>query len=71
MDPDCEPLTGKIQALVGDLNWYDLYRPLLNFKTTSSLEDRIGETIVDGEVKTFKRGMTMQEYTPWKRQITN
>ena len=71
MDPACGPVTDKIQALVGDLNWYDLYRPLLNFKTTSSPEDRIGETIIDGEVKTFKRGMTMQEYTPWKRQITS
>ena len=71
MDPACGPVTDKIQALVGDLNWYDLYRPLLNFKTTSSPEDRIGETVIDGEVKTFKRGMTMQEYTPWKRQITS
>lgn len=25
----------------------------------------MGETIIDGEVKSYKKGMTMQEYTPW------
>ena len=66
MPAACAPLTAKIQRLVNDLNWYDLYRPLLNFKST---EDRMGETIVDGKLKTFKKGMTMQEYTPWKSSM--
>ena len=25
----------------------------------------MGSSIVGGEVKTYKRGMTMSEYTPW------
>jgi carboxypeptidase C (cathepsin A) len=63
----CIPLQAKIQAKVSKLNWYDLYRPLLNFKLGE--EDRMGETVIDGEVKTYKRGMTMQEYTPWAGQL--
>lgn len=51
-----------------NLNWYDLYRPLLHFKTGE--EDRMGETIIDGEVKSYKKGMTMQEYTPWASNFT-
>lgn len=62
----CIPLSAKIAQQVGDLNWYDLYRPLLRFKSSSENgDDRLGEAIVDGEVKTYKKGMTMGEYTPW------
>lgn len=25
----------------------------------------MGTTVIGGEVKTYKRGMTMSEYTPW------
>ena len=69
LDEKCAPLELKIQKYVNDLNWYDLYRPLLRYKTSQSSEDRMGYTIVDGEVKTFKKGMTMQEYTPWAKHL--
>ena len=60
-------LAVKVQRLIKDLNWYDLYRPLLNYK--SSAEDRLGTTVIDGEVKTYKKGMTMREYTPWAKHL--
>ena len=42
LDKECAPLELKIQRYVNDLNWYDLYRPLLNYKSTESSEDRMG-----------------------------
>lgn len=54
--------------LAADLNWYDLYRPTYDNAITSTLltdESRMGEVEIDGEIKTYKRGYTMQEYTPW------
>jgi hypothetical protein len=33
-------------------------------------EGRLGSTIINGEVKTYTRGMTMSEYTPWLKTRT-
>jgi hypothetical protein len=59
--------------LTADLNWYDLYRPVYPGGLGASekeaqkelRENRYGQSIVNGEVKTFKRGYTMSEYVPW------
>jgi len=50
------------------LNWYDLYRPVY---PDSILKDsnRIGEVEIDGEVRTYKRGYTFAEYTPWLKHV--
>lgn len=29
----------------------------------------MGEVVIDGQVKTYKKGMTMQEYTPWASNV--
>ena len=70
MGPKCDALVARSQELTGDLNWYDLYRinwpsPLLEDKP------RYGTTIIDGEERTYKRGYTMQEYTPWVKHLEN
>lgn len=67
---ECRNTWRAIKDLDKKLNWYDLFR-----KTYPSdlnlLKDtnRLGQAIVNGEVKEYKRGMTMQEYTPWAKHI--
>ena len=53
--------------LSGSLNWYDLYRKNYDLPTTAI--DRMGETVIDGQVRTYKRGMTQAEYTPFAKHI--
>ena len=31
----------------------------------------MGQTVIDGEIKTYRKGMTMQEYTPWASNLTS
>ena len=50
-------------SLSSSLNFYDIYRK--NYDLTSTNVDRLGETIIDGERRTYKRGMTMAEYSPF------
>lgn len=63
---ECVDAFKQINDLTGDLNWYDLYR-----KDYSTLllkdEERVGSVEIDGVKKTYRRGMTMEEYTPWAR----
>lgn len=53
----------RMMDLSGQLNWYDLYRHNYDLPLTSA--ERMGETVIDGERRTYKRGMTMAEYTPF------
>lgn len=51
--------------LTADLNWYDLYRKVVHGTILAEGEDRYREVMIDGEKKVYKRGRTVQEYTPW------
>ena len=60
----------KMSDLTSDLNWYDLYRipnPLGSGKKALKATDkeRIGSVNIGGQEKTFKKGYTFAEYTPW------
>ena len=55
--------------LSGQLNWYDLYRH--NYDLPLTPAERMGETVIDGKRRTYKRGMTQAEYTPFATTITN
>jgi hypothetical protein len=57
-----------MQATTGSLNWYDLYRDVYDSALLKS-ENRIGQSLVEDVYKTYKRGMTMSEYTPWATHI--
>ena len=57
----------RMMDLSGSLNWYDLYRK--NYDLPVSNVDRMGETTIDGEKRTYKRGMTMAEYTPFATHL--
>ena len=51
-----------------NLNVYDLYRPV--YDSTLRLKDSIreGEVTINGEKRTYKRGFTHEEYTPWLKE---
>jgi carboxypeptidase C (cathepsin A) len=65
--PICLKTWGEIQLLMSKLNIYDLYRHV--YPTDSAVQipdvDRQGHSWVNGELKTYTRGMKMSEYTPW------
>jgi len=70
---DCEPIWDKIYAQIADLNIYDFFRAneLSYPPDPSSAEDRIGRSMVNGTEKTYRKGMTQAEYTPWLKHIAN
>jgi hypothetical protein len=57
-----------MQQTTSALNWYDLYRQTYDSSLLKA-EQRLGSTLVDGEEKNYKRGMTMSEYTPWAKHL--
>lgn len=70
---ECKAMWTKIETLTGDLNWYDLYRwnyDLANATNMWTDAERMQEVTINGTKKTYKRGMTMQEYTPWMKPRT-
>jgi len=64
--PECETMAKRMMDLSGELNWYDLYRKNYDLPTST---DRVGKTVIAGEERTFKLGMTMAEYTPFASHI--
>lgn len=66
---ECDPLWDSINDLIKDLNWYDLYQPADFAPGLSTGEERLGKTVINGEEKTYKRGHTMAEYTPWLKNV--
>jgi len=58
--------------LTGGLNWYDLYRPLLPAappkEGMTAAESRMGSVMINGTKKTYKKGYTFGEYTPWLKK---
>ena len=72
--PKCDLLWEKMNNLTADLNWYDLYRKvypssLLTSSKALKESNRVGTTIIDGKLRTYKKGMTMSEYTPWVKHL--
>lgn len=66
----CSELWDKITDLTGDLNWYDLYRPVYpDGGLALSKEERIGKTMIGGVEREYVRGYTQREYTPWLRNV--
>lgn len=67
---DCQPIWDKMMVLIDDLNIYDFFRTNV-VNITASAEERTGKTMVNGVEKTYKRGMTQAEYTPWLKHLVN
>lgn len=58
---ECEELERQFNHLVEKVNIYDVYRECYY----DSEESRVGTAMIGGELKTYKRGMTAKEYTPF------
>ena len=67
--PECETMGQRMMDLSGNLNWYDLYRKNYDLPLSTSNSDRVGVTTINGEERTYKRGMTQAEYTPFATHI--
>lgn len=69
----CDETWEAMNDLAANLNWYDLYRKvypeslLTDSKTLK--QSRQGHVTIDGKVKTYRRGMTASEYTPWVKHL--
>jgi len=68
--PECTALFSQLHDLYGELNWYDLYRPLYPTALKPKTTDRIGKTIIDGEERTYIKGYTQSEYAKFATHIS-
>lgn len=77
----CNDTWEKINDLASDLNWYDLYRKVYDDNDLDAKRAKAGKILlkgsnrlqsvnVNGHEKTYKVGMTMKEYTPWAKHIS-
>ena len=65
---NCKAMWARMKELSAKLNWYDLYRPTYPDTLLVANDDeeaRISHTIINGEKRSYRRGMTPLEYTPW------
>ena len=69
--PECDAVAARLDTLTGKLNWYDLYRQNYDLSPLRGSDDRTGYTEVGGEPRTYKRGYTQREYTPFAEHIFN
>lgn len=67
MPGNCSEIMAKVSKIAVGLDLYDLYRESNDVALTG--EARMGSSIVGGEVKTYKLGATVREYTPWMADI--
>jgi len=65
----CDAIWKKIQALTSSVNWYDLYRPADTNPLGNSDAARMGKVVINGEERTYKKGYTFAEYTPWLKNV--
>lgn len=59
--PECNELRKQFYDLVSKVNVYDVYRECYYENSTQ----RMGSSYINGQLKTYKKGMTAQEYTPF------
>ena len=62
MTQRCKDMWAKFEKHTERLNWYDIYRDTYDGGLGKS---RVGKAIVNGTERTYKRGFTQNQYTPW------
>jgi cathepsin A (carboxypeptidase C) len=60
-NPACAQLRRDFYKLVSKVNVYDVYRHCWYPNET----ERVGSAMIKGELKTYKKGMTAKQYTPF------
>jgi hypothetical protein len=53
--------------LVVGVNWYDLYKPADTNPLNAA--SRTGKVVINGEERTYEKGYTMADYTPWLKDV--
>ena len=66
--PICDIIYVKMESLTSGLNVYDMFRHVYPDADMVSDSSRMGEVMINGEVKRYKRGFTLQEYAPWSKK---
>lgn len=59
--PECNKLRKQFYDLVEKVNVYDVYRECYY----DDGSNRVGSAMINGQLKTYKKGMTAHEYTPF------
>ena len=73
--PACADLYNQAMGLIEDLNIYDLYRTQYGNTASSKKslrlteQEREREVVIDGMVKKYKLGRTMNEMTPFRKSL--
>lgn len=69
---ECRPLALEGLKLTSKLNVYDWYRKNYELDAPLASEfDRVGEVMVGGQKKTYRRGHTVHEYTPFVKHLVD
>lgn len=59
-------MENRFQTIVSNLNRYDIYRPCWTVNDTDTLlGDALGEVEIGGEIKTYRKYYSYEDYTPW------
>lgn len=66
--PICDIIYVKMESLVSGLNVYDMFRHVYPDSDMLSESNRMGEVVINGEIKRYKRGYTLKEYAPWYKK---
>ena len=70
----CNDTWDKIKTIDVNSNWYDLFRKNFTDNDASGQlkgQSRLGSVNIKGETRTYKRGFTMAEYTPFAPHIVS
>ena len=67
--PECVDAWRNITSLSAGLNWYDLYRKNYPLGLRANDPERYAEVEINGEIKKYRRGKTVEEYTPWAKHV--
>jgi len=63
----CDDLFNEMMDLVAPLNYYDLFRKVYpDGEQFMALEDRMETVTIGGQEKTYRKGFTAREMSPWK-----
>lgn len=68
MPGNCNDTLAKVYNIINGVDLYDLYREN-NDVALKGKKPTIGEAWVGGEKKTYQRGATYRQYTPWLADI--
>lgn len=61
----CEDAMKTFNKNTARINWYDIYRKVYD----SALSHPVGQTVIEGEHRFYKRGYKLTDYAPWLKEF--